>query len=247
MKRRQRWVAKAIEWAAYAVCLIAGIMVFGTAMSTEAIDGNFLLAFLAIGITGFVATLIHEIGHAWVALRRGAEIRAIAALPFVYFPRTRKLAFTGKRTSGDIAGYVTYSFPEDGGTRRDEMAIAAAGPLWNFASAGLLILALWSAPTIASLNSDRGSHGQDSIVTVVEGAPTGETKPIRLPSDEELRAYLSEAKARKQSEALGSLAESLVQILIVISIASGALNLLPYRGSDGAIILEHWRWLRKLS
>jgi Zn-dependent protease len=49
-------------------------------------------------------------------------------------------------------------------------------------------------------------------------------------------------EARKRAEERSELIAAFINLLIVVSIVSGILNLLPYRGSDGAIILEHLRW-----
>ena len=154
-------------------------------------------------------------------------------------PGKRKFAFMRYVPSGDIGGYVSYAFTRDFGTRRDEIAIAAAGPAANLLTAALLLLAIhaWPAGSVSAW-----SDGETVVVAAVEGQPPVSERPTRiLPSQEEIDALVREAKARKQQEDRSALIAALLNLLIVVSIVSGVLNLLPYKGSDGAIILDNWR------
>ncbi|MEM7780270.1 MAG: M50 family metallopeptidase [Pseudomonadota bacterium] len=242
MAQQTSWTRKAAELATTAMFWITAIAVFISAMSTEAIDNGFV-AFLAISAMSFIATFVHEIGHAAVANRRGAQINMIAVLPFAFAPPTRKFSIMRERRGGDIAGFVSYNFPDDCGTRRDEMAIAAAGPVWNLVCAGLLILALVVTAPHSPPTSPMTSL-EPAIVAYEEGEPRSMGSPVPLPTQEVLERPIEREKARLRAQWWLDWIESLIQVLIAVSIASGFLNLLPYRGSDGAIILEHWRWLR---
>ncbi|WP_299194894.1 site-2 protease family protein [uncultured Erythrobacter sp.] len=231
--------AKFIQFAVSAAFLIGSLVVLIAAASSDAIDGP-LSVFAAIWATGFVATLIHEIAHAWIALKRGAEINTIAVIPFSYLPLKRKFAFMRYVPSGDIGGYVNYTFPGDFGTRRDEIAIAAAGPAANFLTAALLLLAInvWPADAPAERSS-----AMSPIVAIEEGQPPMSDRPAQfLPSQEKIDAIVRETKDRACARDRHELFTALINLLIVVSIVSGVLNLLPYKGSDGAIILEHLRW-----
>lgn len=241
MAQESNWKRKAAKFATNAVFWIAAIAVFISAVSTEAIDNGFI-AFLAIGAMSFIATFVHEIGHAIIAHRRGAEIKMIAVLPFAFAPPTRKFSIMRERRGGDIAGFVSYTFPDDCGTRRDEIAIAAAGPVWNLICALLLLLALTIAePT--ELGAPIAST-ETSIVAYDDSDRRAEGSPVPLPSQDVLEQTVEREKARLWVKWWFDWLTSLTQVLITASIASSVLNLLPYKGSDGAIILEHWRWLR---
>ena len=86
---------------------------------------------LALGVL-FLAVLIHELGHAWVARRMDVEVVAITLWPL-----------------GGMA--MMRNMPED---PRVEMRIAAAGPLINLAVGGAaaLLWALLQGPTGGSFD-----------------------------------------------------------------------------------------------
>ncbi len=223
-----------------AAFLVGAIIVFAAASSFD-VFSNFFSALAAIIAMSFVATTVHEIGHAWMAKKRGAEVEMIAVFPFGYSPRTRTLALIGRSGGGDIAGFVEHSFPDDCGTRKDEMAIAAAGPGAEFVFAAVLILSI----SVAPLPSDNGQLEQprtELISPLVERPPPKSTTTAPLPSETEIKRFLEDQRTRQSEEFWHDLGHALVRLLIVISVVSGVLNLMPFRGSDGSIILQHLRW-----
>lgn len=90
---------------------------------------------LALLIT-FVATLVHELGHALAARLAGAEIRTIMVVPVRMQFRPRRFAWAGPAGGGDVGGYVTYTLDRIG-SRWKQIGIAAAGPAANLLLAGL--------------------------------------------------------------------------------------------------------------
>lgn len=230
--------ARLFRLAISAAFLAGSLAVLVAAASSDAIDNPFS-ALVAIYITGFIATLIHEAAHAWMARKCGAEIDSIAVIPFSYAPKQRKFAFMRYVPSGDIGGYVRYSFSGDFGTRRDEIAIAASGPAANFLTAAMLLLAVQAWPLLPE--AEQGD-AETSLVSVAAGQPPVTGKPaMALPSQAEIDAIMRDHDARKRAEERSELIAAFINLLIVVSIVSGILNMLPYKGSDGAIILEHLR------
>lgn len=105
---------------------------------------------LALLIT-FVATLVHELGHALAARLTGAEIRAIMVVPFRLQLVPRRFTLAGPAGRGDIGGYLTYTLDRIG-ARRKQGWIAAAGPAANLLLAGL-------ANIVAALFAGSGRFG----------------------------------------------------------------------------------------
>ena len=90
-----------------------------------------LIPRLAIdALLAFVAVLVHELGHAAVARRLGADVHSIAVWPFELRLRPRKLRMKWRVGKGDLGGYVAYTLDRIA-ARRKHMAIAAAGPAAN--------------------------------------------------------------------------------------------------------------------
>lgn len=193
----------------------------------------------------FIAVIIHELGHAGAAYRAGATVTAICVVPFVWDASAKRLRFERYLPENDIGGYVTYHFGE-GGSTRDDMAIAAAGPLANLAAAAMVT----AFAALLSMGTVPGRAPADpapvAVVAIDPGAPRADVvKPFRMPSEEELDALLEKAKADQRKEAFAEWAEALSELFVAISILLGLLNLIPAGGSDGAHILAGWRRLRR--
>ncbi|MEE4315495.1 MAG: M50 family metallopeptidase [Erythrobacter sp.] len=228
----------------YALWYLASAALWVTASKYEAFGDNWLIAFAAIAALQFVIIVIHELGHALAAWRSGARVDAICAVPFVWDTSRRAVRFEPELPAHDIGGYVSYTFEAGGSTRKD-MAIAAAGPLSNFASAAVVagLAALLSASVLPS--GERADPDPLQISAVDTDAPPRATRPaIRLPSEAEIEAMLETDRARRRREALADWGEALSELFIALSVILGLLNLVPHRGSDGAAILAGWRVLR---
>lgn len=153
-----------------------------------------LIPRLAIdAILAFVAVLVHELGHAAMAWRLGADIRSIVVLPFELRLRPRELRTKWRAGTGDLGGYVAYTLDRID-ARRKHMLIAAAGPAANWllalaaglaagqlgltTLAGTLLgaLALLSAGMgLANLVPFKGSDGQQ----ILQGLSVGRRTKIR--------------------------------------------------------------------
>lgn len=228
----------------YALWYVASGVLWVMAAQYDAFDHNWLLAFVVIGILRFVVVVIHELGHAWAARRCGARVKVICAVPFVWSARTRRVRFEPQIPARDIGGYVSYTFEHGGGSTRGEMAIAAAGPLANFASA-TAVLAVAGLLAMMPLSAEAPSDPGPPVVAAEEGAPSARTEPVRLPSEAQIEAFVAEHQADGRREALAQWGDAVSGLFVALSVILGLLNLVPHRGSDGAHILEGWRRLRR--
>lgn len=230
-----RWLSKGLG---YLVWLIANFALLGFAQSLG-IFPNGIAALLAVLALNFPAILIHELGHAWIAHRRGAHVLDIVALPFGYVPSERRVRIERQVPSRDIGGYVSYVFRRRDETRRDRVAIAAAGPLANLLSAALVIglLSGWQAMQSAPPT-------ETMLAEIVPGVQQ-ESRSGRLPTDEELRAALEKEREQRHSETLRDTATGLAWLFAAISIILGLANLVPTKGSDGSVILRNLMPARK--
>ncbi|WP_285712528.1 site-2 protease family protein [Erythrobacter oryzae] len=229
----------------HALWYLASGVLWVTAAQYEALDHNWLVAFVVISVVQFVVIVIHELGHAWAAWRCGARVHAICAVPFIWSARTRRVRFEPRMPARDIGGYVSYAFAEGRGSTRADMAISAAGPLANFASAAAVaaISGLLAMMPLAAGPAAR--PGPPPMVAVEAGTPPASAKPARVPSEEELGAFLARHQARQQAKAWAQWGEALSGLFVTLSVILGLLNLVPHRGSDGAEILAGWRRLRR--
>jgi membrane-associated protease RseP (regulator of RpoE activity) len=222
----------------YLVWLIANFALFGFAGSLG-IFPNGVAAFLAVLLLNFPAILIHELGHAWIAHRRGAHVLKIVALPFSYVAAERRVRIERHVPSRDIGGYVSYVFRLRDETRRDRIAIAAAGPLANLLSGALVIGLLGGLQAL-----DTGETQRATAPQIVTGLPSlGE--PARLPTDAELQAIFERERERRRERAIEQTAAGLAQLFAAISIILGLANLVPTNGSDGSVILRNLKPARR--
>lgn len=142
-------------------------------------------ALIVVAVLGFVAVLVHELGHALAAHRLGAVVVSIAVMFLRFDLASRRWSLRAPLGKGDIGGYVTYTFVERWWTSRKEALVAFAGPGANLAFA--LVLGM-VAP----------------FVSTKSGA-------------------------------------SIPSALFVVSLGMGVANLLPFKGSDGSVILRFLR------
>lgn len=190
------------------------------------------IAFLGLS---FLVTLIHEFGHALAAwLQRGTVIE-ISVFGLTYSPQFHRFDVKALPPGGDLAGYVNFLPPEEDWTRRQYGIVIAAGPL---ADAGLALLALATSMWLAA--PDPSIRAPVAVVAYDDAAPTPEKAWSNLPSNEEYERIVAEVRARRRWEPLNDLG-ALVPMLMVVAFISSIGNLLPYRGSDGAKLLELWR------
>lgn len=228
----------------HALWYVASGVLWVTASQYEAFDHNWLVAFVVISLLQFVIIVIHELGHAWAAWRCGARVDAICVVPFIWSARTRRVRFEPEMPARDIGGYVSYDFADGGGSTRNDMAIAAAGPLANFASAAVVAAVSGLLAMEPLLAGSAAEPGPPLVVAVEAGSPPANASPDRLPTEEELRALLDKHEARQRRENLAQWGEALSGLFVALSVILGLLNLVPHRGSDGAQILAGWKSLR---
>lgn len=87
-------------------------------------------AWLAILLIGFVAVLIHELGHAVAANAVGGRVGRIVVFPVEFVVASRKLRLVRHWGRGDLGGYVTYTLDRVEARRRHAI-VAIAGPAAN--------------------------------------------------------------------------------------------------------------------
>lgn len=191
-----------------------------------------LIAFLCLS---FIATMVHELGHALAVWGQRGTVIEISVLGLTYAPPSRRFALKALPKGGDLGGYVAYRPPAEDWTRRQYGIVAAAGPLAD-AALGLLALAtsMWLAAPDPSLRAPV------AIVAYDDALSTPTNVHSNLPSTEEHERIVAEERVRRRWEPFKAL-EALAPMLMVVAFISSLGNLLPYRGSDGAKLLELWR------
>lgn len=97
-----------------------------------------LTGFLLAAVLIFCIILIHELGHAAVAYRVGAEVRSIMVFPFQLDLRPLKFGMARAHKRGDVGGYVLFRL-DSVDARREHILIATAGPVANLASAAIVV------------------------------------------------------------------------------------------------------------
>ena len=79
----------------------------------------------------FVAVLIHEVGHALMAMALKGDVKVLAVFDYGYDFRTKRFGRQRAEHLREIAGFVTYTLRNNGQTRFRRAAIALAGPMAN--------------------------------------------------------------------------------------------------------------------
>lgn len=153
---------------------------------------NFPSTLLLFLLSSFGATLIHELGHAWMARRLGADVKVISVWMFSLRMHPQQLRIVAPRGRGDVAVFVIYEFAGWWGRQRFDAYIAAAGPAAN------VLVALVAGGTAALLGI-AGLH-----VAQLALAP-----------------------------------------LVLVSGGMAVANLVPFKGSDGSVILQTIRTSRR--
>lgn len=228
----------------YAIWVIATIILYGMALERDVID-NFLVAFAVISALQFVAILIHELGHAWAAHWAGARVEHIAVVPFRFDVRQRRLRFDRYLPAKDIGGFVSYNYGRARPTARNEITIAAAGPMANIVSAALLFAAISSPGLISEANEAAPTTEVVSIVSRDNNRSVAQdSAPAIYPSQETVDRAFAQAKELRDQQYYRDWWAVLGELFIAISLILGPLNLIPTNGSDGARILSNWRRLK---
>lgn len=191
----------------------------------------------------FIATLIHEAGHAIAARRNGAQVLVFAALFFEYDLVRQKFGAMRRRLRNrEIGGFVAYTWPLGAGTHRKEAIIAAAGPLANFVAAALAVALV---PAFAS-PPHRLAEAELGTVAVASGAPS--SGPAAMPAKLADPVYAEQAYRWYHTEhdtSIRHFIEATLQVFALLSIGVGVINLVPFGGSDGERLRAHWRSLRR--
>ncbi len=206
--------------------------------------GNGFFAYGIFLVMLFIATLLHEAGHAIAAHRNGAQVLVFAALVFEYDLVRRKFGTMRRRLRNrEIGGFVMYTWPFGAGTHRKEAIIAAAGPLANFAAAALAVALVPAFATPAP----RLQLSELETVSEASGDPSSNT--AAAPSKLADPVYAEQAyrwyHIDEHDRSIRHFIEAALQVFALLSIGVGVINLVPFDGSDGAKLREHWRSTRR--
>ena len=165
---------------AWLICTVGAIVALNAVSSAS--SDNPCLSIAGTSVLLFAVILTHELAHAAMARHFGARIRSIMVWPIeLRLWPDRKLQFAQRSGRRDLGGAVRYDLDRVG-TRTKHAWIAAAGPLGNFAVAGLGV-----------------------GVVLVGGA--GRSADIWA-------------------------------ALVLLSVSVGIANMLPFKGSDGMIVMR---------
>lgn len=212
------------EFAASIVRIILAMMLMGGISEYAPPSWDLLQMFAILMLLTFVVTLFHELGHAMAVWRQRGTVTMISVFGLTYQPRRRRFSLRALPRGGDLAGFVQYSSPARGWTRRQHAMVAAAGPL---ADAAIALLALGAA---ALLSAPSPSFPPAPAVVASGRLPS---EPARLPDAEAFERIIAH---EPDSDMV-----PFASMLMVVAFVSALGNLLPYRGSDGARLLELWR------
>jgi membrane-associated protease RseP (regulator of RpoE activity) len=190
-----------------ALVYLIGVYAVLLALPNFYLPGNLGARLAAVWLAVFVATLAHEIGHAWAVRALGGQVRVFMVAPFKLQLKPRRLTLAIPIGNGDLGGYVSYTLDRVE-ARRGHALIAAAGPAANIV---LALLAALAAVLIA---------GPQGIAAVATGYSGGHP-----PSHAEFQAWMT----RRDHIALA-------EFLAVVSAGMALANLIPFKGSDGGRI-----------
>jgi membrane-associated protease RseP (regulator of RpoE activity) len=210
------------------ITLLASIMAFGSLSEGD----TSIWPLLIFPVLILLAILVHEVGHALIARHLGCKLLKINVAFVTYDFNLKRFYPDDHAPIGDLGGFVSYDVDEWSMSSRKEFWIAAAGPLFNFALAILVIvLALYFTPI---------RSGSLEEIRPIVGNPTLISQPL---------AVLPDISYADLPRKLGFFSKfpSHIQLLIslsVLSIGLGLANLVPFKGSDGKIMLLCWRAMR---
>ncbi|MES2054772.1 MAG: site-2 protease family protein [Pseudomonadota bacterium] len=210
------------KWIGGAVFFIGWLAAWLTLRAYFSGDIGILIVVAAIPVLSFVATLVHELGHAAAVIAVKGHIREIVVLPFIYRPGSRWAGVTDWPKDCEYGGYVAYD-PGTLGNHRKTAIVAIAGPMANFL---LIIATTLIAYLLANLVAGGGvQHDTASVVNIGKGL---------LPSDSDVLKELAYKRHLHDLE----LVRAVMLALGYLSAGAGLANLVPFNGSDGAVIMR---------
>jgi len=191
------------------------------------------LVVVLIVVLNFLVILIHELGHAWAAVRWQATLRAIDVMGIHYDVPKRRFSLRRLPRSAEVGGYVSYSPHPVRHSSKAAIAIALAGPGAN------LLLALVAGAALLFL-PDPGAciAARDPMIAISEGY-------AGLPDEDAIRRAFAETARLENCVWMGALLHRFAEVLAILSAGLGLSNLLPFDGSDGKTILSHVKVLRR--
>lgn len=191
------------------------------------------LVVVLIVVLNFLVILIHELGHAWAAVRWQATLHAIYVMGIHYDVPKRRVSFRRLPRSSEVGGYVSYSPHPVRHSSKGTIAIALAGPGAN------LLLALAAAAALPFL-PDPGACivARDPMIAISEGY-------AGLPDEDAMRRAFAAAARLENCVWTGALLHRFAEVLAILSAGLGLSNLLPFDGSDGKTVLSQARGLHR--
>lgn len=129
---------------ATALFLLTAIAVTGVLAQHFPGDGGLIVRIGIDLVLSFLVVLVHELGHAAIAVRLGARVSRIVVIPFEYQVERRRLKLSKPTRQHEVGGFVAYRL-DTIMARRKHKLIAAAGPVANIllalAAAGMGVVA----------------------------------------------------------------------------------------------------------
>ncbi|MBL0914467.1 MAG: site-2 protease family protein [Sphingopyxis sp.] len=186
-----------------------------------------------IVVLNFLVILIHELGHAWAAVRWGATLREICVMGIYYDVPKKRLSFRRLPRKAEVGGYVSYSPHPVRHSSKSAIAIALAGPGAN------LLLALAAGAALLLLPDPAACIVARDPMLAISGGYAG------LPDEAAMRRAFAEAARQENCAWIGALLHRFAEVLAILSAGIGLSNLLPFDGSDGEAVLSHAKVLRR--
>lgn len=192
-----------------------------------------LAAVIISSAVTYLVILIHELGHAGAVLWLKGRVLIFAVGPLAARFYPFKLVKTPDMEGDDreLGGFVMSTFDGHETTRKD-LIVAVAGPVANLLFAAALGLALaWTAPAKTPATTL-------SVIAVQQGQPSNAPFHVARPLEAEIERSLQQERAKRQA---GALWIPLISAMIVLSVAAGIANLIPFSGSDGDAVRRAFR------
>ncbi len=219
MRLIYRWIDLALRGVSYLV---------GAMFLLSASFAYFHNMLVPLALTPLV-TLIHELGHAAAVKSLKWKILAISVWPFEFNFVTGRFGLSDTNGEKEIGGYVRYLPGRNENWSRD-LYVAAAGPLANLALLVICLILLW-----------RPSSSTD-LASVVAGSPLSTQTPAMLPSNEAMARAVADLAERRRWEAITL---GIPATLGALSFGMAAVNLIPFKGSDGRrIVTAVWHRMK---